>query len=365
MASSKAIKIVTPIVVAVTVLAAVLIASREPEKPVSEPRIYLKEGAIIIEKTGTRLADIAQAINDPAIFSYDASARRAQSTAHLFIAGEGRLVIGSNEQGELLEFNTNVCGDASIRIEPKAVFEVTNSEIATVHRTISAGICTRGYTMFCDGTIRARNSKFLYISGNRSEFFRENASGDLENVVVALSDGASLRMANVDGSRLRIRNCRFETAGKFGVYLLGNTKHPVRIESCSLIGAAADVFMSMGRADLVLVDCTFGQDRVRFENARGSVRVVWRAHVRVEKAGKPVGGAMVLAECEGEKVTGSTDAGGLAVLEVTERMITADGSRLFTPHRFEVLGGTKVGQQTVSVAVNGSSQVIGEIRLGD
>ena len=364
MANNKAIKIITPIVIAVTAVAAVLIAVRKPEKPIGgEPRIYLKEGAIIVEKPGTRMADIAQAIQDPAIFSYDAGKRRGQSNAHLYIVGEGSVVIGGKGQGELLEFNTNVCGDASIRIEPKAALDVTDSEIATVHRTVSAGICTRGYTMFCDGRITARNSKFLYISGNRSEFFRENASGELDNVVIALSDGASFRIANVDGSRLRIRNCRFETAGKFGVYLLGNTKSPLRLEKCSMIGATADVFLSMGRGELTLVDCTFGKDRVRFENAKGAVRVVWRAHVRVEQAGKPVGGAAVLAECAGEKVTGITDAAGLAVLEVTDRVITADGSQSFTPHSFQVLNANKVSQQSVTAAVNGSSDVIGEIRV--
>ncbi|HUW32266.1 MAG TPA: hypothetical protein VM223_11690 [Planctomycetota bacterium] len=361
--SNKALKIATPIVIGIAAVATLLIALRRPER--REERIYLQQGAIIIEKPGTRLADVAGAIADPAIFSYDPATRHAQTSAHLHVAGAGTLTIGSDEHGELLEFNTNVCGDASIIVDPAAAFEAINSEIATVHRTVSAGICTRGYTIFCDGRLTARNTKFLYFSGNRSTFYRgDTATGELDNVVIALSDGASLRMADVDGERLSLHNCRFETAGKYGLYLLGNTRNPVRVESTSLIGAAADVFLSMGRADLELVDCSFSRDRVRFENAKGSVRVKWRAHVRVtDDAGKPVAGAAVLAECKDEKVTATSDAEGLAVLEVTEYIITANGVRAVTPHSFQVLGDNKVSGESISVSVNGTAGTMGEIKL--
>ena len=361
--SNKTFKIVTPVIVGMAAVATLLIAMRRPER--REERIYLEQGAIIIEKQGTRLADVAQAIADPAVFSHDAALRRARSSAHLHVAGRGSLVIGSDEQGELLEFDTNVCGDASIVIDPEAALEAFSSEIATVHRTVTAGICTRGYTIFCDGRITARNTKFLYFSGNRSTFYRgDTATGELDNVTIARSDGASLRMADVDGERLRIRNSRFETAGKYGLYVLGNSRNPVRLESTSLIGAAADVFLSMGRADLVLVDCLFSKDRVRFENAKGSVRVKWRAHVRVvDDAGKPASGAQVLAESNDEKLTATTDADGLAVLEVTERIITAGGVREVTPHSFQVLSGSKVSGESVKVSVNGTAETVGEIKL--
>ncbi len=267
------------------------------------------------------------------------------------------------KQPETLEFNTNVCGDASLSIGPDARLDVINSEIATTHRTISAGVCTRGYTVFCYGTLVARDSSFLYISGNRSEFFGRTGSGVLDKVIISRSDGASLRLVAVDGSRLSIRNSSFITGGKYGLYLLRRTKTPVRIEDTTLLGAAADVFMSSGTAELVLVDCTFRKNKVSFVNSDGSVRIKWRAHVKVEKEGRPVAGAAVVAESEDEKVTATTDEDGLAVLEVTEQILTARGARMITPHVFRVIDGAAILAESEPVAITRKAEIAGEVRL--
>ena len=361
--NNKSTRFVTPILVAVVVVAVTLIALRPPPRSEVEPRIYLESGAVVIEKPGTRLIDIARAIDDDQVFSYDEAEHKAISTVHLSIAKKGGLAIGSAKQPETLEFNTNVCGDASLSIGPDARLDVINSEIATTHRTISAGVCTRGYTVFCYGTLVARDSSFLYISGNRSEFFGRTGSGVLDKVIISRSDGASLRLVAVDGSRLSIRNSSFITGGKYGLYLLRRTKTPVRIEDTTLLGAAADVFMSSGTAELVLVDCTFRKNKVSFVNSDGSVRIKWRAHVKVEKEGRPVAGAAVVAESEDEKVTATTDEDGLAVLEVTEQILTARGARMITPHVFRVIDGAAILAESEPVAITRKAEIAGEVRL--
>lgn len=360
--SSNQLKWVTPAIVIATVVVVALIVARRPER--RNPGIFLEGGRIIVSQRGASLADIDRAINDPDVFTYDENEHRAQAAAHLLIVDEGSLAIGSEEQGETLEFNTNVCGDASLGIDPGASLSVINSEIATTHRTITAGLCTRGYTVWCRGALTARNSQFLYISGNRSQFFSGNeATGVLDNVLIARSDGASLRLAHVDGSRLLIKNSTFRTNGKFGVFVLGNTNKPVRIESSTLIGTTADVFLSQTNGDVVLVDCTFRKDHVRFQNSRGSVRVKWRAHVKVEKNGKPVPGATVTVEDDGEKLTASTDENGLAVLEVTEQIIRQGGTTKVTPHVFRVTDGGAVLAESEPTAITDVAEHQGEIKL--
>ena len=358
--NSNQLRWVTPAIVIAALVVVVLIVARRPER--SNPGIFLKDGRIIVSQADARLADIDRAINDPDVFTYYENERLAQVAAHLLIVEKGSLVIGSEEQGETLEFNTNVCGDASLSIDPGASLSVTNSEIATTHRTITAGLCTRGYTVWCRGALTARNSQFLYISGNRSEFFSQGtATGVLDNVLIARSDGASLRLARVDGSRLSIKNSTIRTNGKFGVFVLGNTKKPVRIENSTLTGTTADVFLSQRAGELVLVDCAFRKDHVRFQNSKGSVRVKWRAHVKVEKNGKPVPGATVIVEDDGEKVAAATDENGLAVLEVTEQIIREGGTTKVTPHVFRVTDDGAVLAEGEPVAIVAERQ--GEIKL--
>jgi len=361
MPEMKTAKYVTPVIFGVVAVAAVLIVLRQPEK--NDPSIYLKQGVVVIEKPNTTLADVALAVGDPSIFSYDAKERKARANAHVGVFGKGSLHIGTETQGELLEFDTNVCGGASLQIGPDAAVEVLNSEIATTHRTVSAGVCTRGYIVYCDGRITARNSKFHYISGNRSQFFRADAGGVLENVEIRLSDGASLKMVEVDGSRLLFSGCRFETAGKYGLFLSGSTRKPVRIEASTLFGTTADIFLSQGAGELVLVDCRFRRRGISFENSRGSVHVKWRARVKVTRAGRPLAGATVAAEGSGEKVTAQTDSDGLAVMELTEEIIAASGTRQVTPHVFSVTAGNKTLVTSAPLEVNGPADAIGEIVL--
>jgi len=343
------LKIVTPVIVAAALAATVLIVARRPPAGA----IALKGGAVVITKAGATLAEVARAINDASVFSYNDAERRAQTSAHIVVDGEGSLTIGGEEH-ELLEFNTTSCGNASLRIGPKARVDVVNAEIATTHRTVSAGVCTRGYIVICDGTLAARHAKFLYVSGNRSEFLRGEARGTLEDVEISLSDGASLRMVDVDGKRLDIRNCSFKTAGKYGVYLFGKTASPVRIENSVMLGPAADVFLSMGKADLTLVDCTFRKEHVMFANATGEVSVKWRVRVLVQKNGRPAAGVAVAAVGNGETVQGTTGGDGAAVLEVTESVISSGGTRAVTPHRFRALDGGKILAEGAPTPVTGT-----------
>ncbi|NQT18470.1 MAG: hypothetical protein HQ592_02105 [Planctomycetes bacterium] len=355
---------VTLAIVIAALVTVALIMARRPGRSEDFPDIYLKDGRIVVSMRGARLADIDRAINDPNVFRYDENEHRAQASAHLLITGKGSLAIGSEEQGETLEFDTNVCGDASLGIDPDASLTVMNSEILTTHRTITSGLCTRGYTVRCEGTLTARNSKFLYISGNKSQFFSQGtATGMLDNVVIALSDGASLRLVRVDGSRLAIRNSRFETDGKYGLYILGNTKKPVRIENSSLHGTTADVFLAWRSGELVLVDCIFQKDHVRFENSTGSIRVKWRAHVKVEKNGKPVPGVAVVVEDDGRTLTAPTDENGLALLEVTEQIIRDGSVTMVTPHVFRVTADGAALIHSEPVNVTDAVESLGEIKL--
>jgi len=347
--NAKAIRVITPLIAMVVVVAAVLIAGRQPER--SGKGIYLSEGAIRIEKEGTRLADIARAVADPNIFSYDEAAHRGRSSVHLFVMPGGSLIIGSDQQPEVLEFDTNVCDDASLRVAYPAKVEITNSEIRTVRQTVYAGVCTRGYTVYVDGTLNARNSKLLYLSGNRSEFFRGGrASGVLDNVEIARTDGASLRLVHVDGSRLTLKNSRFVTAAKYGLFLFGGTIKPLRVEDSILVGVAADVFISRGAAEVILVDCRFSPRKVRFENATGSVKAKRRARVTVLRRGRAAAGVRVVAESENEVVTATTDADGAAVLELTQQVITEAGIQTQPPYTFRAMEGEAVAAETGPVA---------------
>jgi hypothetical protein len=238
-----------------------------------------------------------------------------------------------------------------------------NSVIATTHRTVTAGICTQGYSVLCEGTLNAVDSKFLYVSGEQSKFFFGEGRGSLRNVTIARSDGASLRMAGVNGNKIAISDCKFQTAGKYGVFVLSDTKSPLRIEDSTLLGAAADVFLSKGDADLILVDCAFRKGHVLFQNAEGSVTVKWRVRVEVMKDGRPATDMRVVTKEQGEEISAMTDAKGIAVLEVTEGIIRNDGMEAVTPHVFKVADGENVQAESEKIRVTGPHADIGTVEL--
>jgi len=362
--SPNFIKYATPALVLAAVAAVILIASRNPDKS-QEEGIFLRGGAIVVTKPDATLREIAQALDDPSVFSYDENRNAARANLHLWILEKGSLRIGgeSEEDREILEFNTNSCGDASLRIGPDAALYITNSEVATSHRTISARICTRGYTVFSEGRIEARDSRFHFISGTQSEFFRGDASGFLDNVEIYYSDGVSLRMVDVDGKRIAIRNSRFETAAQYGLAVFGTSASPIRIEDSVCIGQTADVFLSSGSSDVVLVDCEFRKNRVSFANARGLVSINWRARVKVVRGEEPLAGALVAATAGGSVVEGITDEQGIAVLELTEQIVSAAGVEMVTPHSFSASIDGQVAARTGPLPIHAKADDLGEITL--
>jgi len=360
--NTKYMRLITPVIVAAAIAAVVLINLRQPEK--TGGGIELVEGAIRIEKDGVRLADIARALNDPDVLSYDEAAHRARTVAHIVVMPGGSLTIGSDDQPEVLEFDTNVCDSASLSVAHQGKLELINSEIRTVDQTIYGGTCTRGYTVYVDGTLNAKNSRILYVSGNRSEFFRgSKASGVLDNVEIARTDGSALRLVHVDGSRLTLKNSRFITSNDYGLFVFGGTVNPLRVEDSVMVGTAADIFISRGTAELVLVDCRFSPSKVRFENASGTLHVKRRQRVVVLQAGKPAAGVNVVAENEYERVTGTTDADGAVVLEVTQQAITNTGSQTHPPHVYRAMRGGSASAETKPMAAGPPGEPMPDITL--
>jgi len=292
------------------------------------------------------LAKLAQEIKDPAIFSYDPEKRLGTARTSLII--HGSLRIGHPEDkalGETLELDTVVCGDLRLQVARGGTLTVRHSTIQTVDKIMTVETCSKGYGLFVDGTLDAADSRFLYMSGSRSETARRGAHVKFHRVSFSLSDGTSFRCVKADGATLEIQDSKFRCEGQYGFIVDGSGGEPVRLDRCRLHGTSADIQLMGRKPKADLVDCRFSRSKVKFYQRGGRVTIRWTVTAKVtDKAtGKPVAGVDVVATSTGaekaETVRARTGADGTCALVLTEYVSTADsptrgdGTNNVTPHR--------------------------------
>jgi hypothetical protein len=302
--------------------------------------------AIEIYGQGYTLARLAKEINDPAIFTYDPDRRFGVAKASLTIHGSLQVGHPSDPSlGETLELDTVVCGDLSVRIASGGTLQARNAIVQTVSKVITAETCSKGYALFVDGTLDAADSRFLYMSGSRSETARRGSTVKLDNVTFSLSDGTAFRCVGADGESVDIRDSKFSCEGQYGFIIDGSGGAPIRLVDCSLRGSAADLQMLGRGPEAELVDCRFGRNKVKFYHRSGQVVVRWsvKATVVEKGSGKPIPGVEVVAIGTGggreETVQQTSAEDGTCDLVLTEYAATPEatirlnGENNVTPHR--------------------------------
>jgi len=248
---------------------------------------------------------------------------------------------------ETLCLDTVMCGDLRIEVPRGGELRVHNAVLETVSQILTTEQCSQGYALLVDGTLRAAHSKFLYMSGSRTETARDGAQIDFDGVDFGLSDGCAFRTLRVDGQRIDIRNSHFKCAGQFGFFVRDSGGAPVVLRDCELFGQLADLALTGRRPTAELVDCQFRKDKVQFMGNSGQVTVRWTVVAKaVERGtGKPLAGIEFVATRLGpgpaETVTGRTGPDGACALLLTEYVATPDqpkpgsGFNTVTPHRIE------------------------------
>ncbi len=300
--------------------------------------------------TLARLAQLAEEVGHPEVFRYDSRKREATANASLII--HGSLTIGDPADpklGETLLLNTVFCGDLQVQVARGGELGVYHSVLQTVKQEITEDKCSRGYYFFAEGTLRAADSRILYMSGARGRTVTANSQVDLERVAFALSDDVSFHAYYADGARLAVRDGQFLCEGRYGVWVEGTGGEPLRLVRCRLSGTEADLYLSGDRPAAELVDCQFRRGKVRFMHNSGRVAVQWTVAVKtVERGtGKPLPGIPVEASSEGrgtrETVRGKTGPDGICPLVLTEYVATPtspagdDAANVLTPHRIAAL----------------------------
>lgn len=305
-----------------------------------------------LEKLAADVAELAQEggkFEAADVFTYNAEAREGFSKATMVIRGS--LQIGDPEdrrKGETLVLDTVVCGDLRLEVARGGVLKLFHSDVKTGSEELTADQCSRGYALIVDGTLKAADSRFLYMSGTRSQTARGSAIVDLERVIFALCDGCAFRTVEVDGKGLNIRDSKFSCEGQFGVIIEGSGGGPVVLRRCQLSGIMADLALRNGRTDVELIDCRFSPTKVKFFHRRGRVAVRWtvKAKVVAEGTDEPVVGATVTATGSGkggsETVEATTGADGTCSLVLTEYVASPElpvpqpEVNGVTPHRLVV-----------------------------
>ena len=283
------------------------------------------------------------------VFTYDPERREGFSKASLVVRGS--LQIGDpddRQKGETLTLDTVVCGDLRLEVARRGRLGIYHTDIKTGSEELTADQCSRGYALIVDGTLEAADSRFLYMSGSRSETAREDATVDLERVIFALCDGCAFRTIKADGRKLKIRDSQFSCEGQFGFIVEGRGAAPIVLRRCQLSGTLGDLALRNGRGEVELVDCRFSPAKVKFYYRRGRVAVRWAVKAKVieEGTGTPVAGATVMAQSSGqgptETVTATTGPDGTCELVLTEYVATPDlpvpqeEENGVTPHRVVV-----------------------------
>jgi len=330
--------------------------------------------AIEIFGQGYTLARLADEVGDPAVLAYDAARREAEAKASLVV--RGGLRIGDPDdrrRGETLVLDTVVCGDLRLEVARGGRLEVYHSEVTTKSRMLTADQCSRGYALVVDGTLAVADSRFLYMSGSRSETARERARVDLDRAVFSLSDGCSFHTVRLDGRRADIRDSRFRCEGRFGFIVEGLGDAPVVLRRCLLSGRMADLALTGRRAAAELVDCQFSKAKIKFFHRRGRVVVRWtvKATVVERGSGRPLPGIAVTATSSGkvarETVESRTAADGTCQLVLGEYVATPEaplpqeGLNLVTPHR--IAARSAAGKVLAEVAAYRAEGPRGEVTL--
>jgi len=309
------------------------------------PTARIESGGIIVRGPNNTLATIAQQIKDPAVFSYDAERKLAVCKGNIVV--EGDLMIGAPDAeglAETLEFNSTICGDCMLIVRPGGSLEVHNAEIATVKRMVSRGLCPMGYGIVGQGRVVMKNARLLYMSGSVSTMFTgTEASGELDRIVAQGGETNAFSYDGIDGSRITIRNCNFMTSATSAAWAGFTLNHPLTVYDTTFMAEETDLRVEEG-ADLILVDCSFRPDRMKFTGRRAQVDIRWtRTYRVVDASGKPIAGAKVKAEsmqgaAHAYSADASTDENGLATLVLRDyiaergRQTRDDGTNNSAPY---------------------------------
>ncbi len=303
---------------------------RRPESAFSDVRsaVRIENGAITVYGPGNTLAAVAKRLGDPEIFSYSPAEKKAVCRGNLAIVGE--LILGDKSASglaETLEFETHVCGDCMVFVRPQGSLKAYNAEISTVDRSLSEGLCPRGYGIVGEGEIIMNNVHLAYMSGSSSTIYSgSSARGNLNGVVVHGGESFAFTAGGVDGEKVSIRNCNFLARGTWGAWVR-DTSSPLLFDNTTLIGNRGDILIE--GADVILLDCRFRPGRVAFAGLSGSVTVQWRQGFQVlDSDGNPVQGALIRAESSldagiSHSCKGTTDQNGMTTLILTEYKATA------------------------------------------
>jgi hypothetical protein len=305
---------------------------------------------ILIEGPDNTLASIAEKIRDPEIFFYDPDKRTANSTTSLVI--EGRLRLGDPDDPtvqEILELDTQVCGDLQLDVREGGELAVYNSSISTRSRIITTGACTRGYMLKVAGKLTMDHGTLQYPSGSLpSAGILETGQVVLRDANFTECDGTALRFNNADGGNISIDRCTFASSGEWGLHASGRSEEPIVVRDC-VLDAKYGVVNMYGDVAIRMVDCQFDKAKIKFTRPTGRVQVTWTLDVKVDpgpNAGSVAGLRVVASSAEGvgiaETVEAVTDQAGHARLVLTEWVATpesagaSEGENDSTPHTFKV-----------------------------
>jgi len=345
-----------------------------PSSDGKPPTVTLQDGTLIVSGSNVRLKDINARIKDPEIFRYLPDRNVYFCNANLDI--HGTLQIGEldgAEKSEVLEIQTFACGDRSIQVREGGTLRVYNSEIATVLRTFDEKLCSKGYSIFGEGTLNFDHADIKFMSGSIARPARRTASGSIVNSRFVDSDGNSFFAEDVDGKALEIRNTEFVSRGNYGFVVSGPGRSPLQLVKCKLHGAAADLHHAGSDAEVVLLDCDFRKDAISFNQLNGAVTVKWTVDIKVlDAAGQPVPITAVTARSEDdcgldEVVTARTDIDGRASIVLTEFVASPfrpkryDRINNMTPHRLRIISpaGELLGERrNVEVSTSSTSLTI-------
>ncbi len=294
----------------------------QPPRPRS-PALGLQGDVIVVNERGVTLEQLAERLGRPDAFRYDPATRAALANKSLLI--NGRLVIGRRDDPsfkELLEFNTSVCGQLNLVVGESGELDVYHSAIATRSRIVTEEMCTRGYTVFCEGRMVLDHAQISYMSGSYSRTFRRTASARLLDSAFCFNDGNAASFFEPDGRRLLVKRCSFSSQGNWGVVVRGSSGPPLRFVQCAF-DAKAGAVLNAGRARVELVDCRFDKSKIRFSQLTGRVTVKWTVLVETSFEGSPAPGALVVARSAPETalketLRAQTGPRGRCALELVE-----------------------------------------------
>ena len=314
---------------------------------------------IPVTGTGNTLANLAEKVNDPMRMTYDPTTRMAVLYANLTVEEGAELVIGAKgdrNSGEILVLATETCGALRVNVHKGGALRLYNSQVRTESMILSLGTCSKGYTMFVDGSLEIVDSHLSYIAGARGELVKGSAADAvIRGSRFSYCDGNALHLVDVDGSRVVVDDCDLQAVGNWGVVVRGSGGEPVEIHNSILDGAMGALMVSGEAPHVRLVDCVMGGKGGRpigFNGTSGLVEISWTRKVKVIDAATqlPRAGVTIRAESgQGSPVPmvdqAQTDAEGVAELVLTE-WIARPGSSTRQADR------NVVGPYTISVTAD-------------